>query len=293
MEVQYHHRRTTRRLALVLISLVTGSAAGLFDYDRSKPFDTQTIATEKRGDVEIRDITFANLAGARTAAYLIAPPQQSKRGAILFVHWYEPPNPTSNRTQFVDEAVDLAREGVVALLPATLWSEHEWFRKRKREDDFANTVQQIKELRRALDLLLSQPGVDSKRVAYVGHDFGAMCGAVMAGVDRRASFYALQAGTSRWTNWYLYGPPMPEPARSNFIKQFAPLDPLTHIAKAAPAAILFQFATRDFHVPHAVAEEFWQTASNPKEIVLYDAHHGMNEQARRDGIAWLKAKLKR
>jgi dienelactone hydrolase len=272
---------------ILIVFLILTAAAQPADL-----FDIQTVKTERRGDVEVRDITFASLSGSRTAAYLIVPPRQTKRAAILFVHWYEPPNPTSNRTQFVDEAVELARRGVISLLPATLWSEPDWFRKRKREDDFANTVQQVKELRRAMDLLLSQPGVDPKRVAYVGHDFGAMCGAIIAGVDRRASAYALQAGTSKWTNWYLYGPPMPEPARSNFIKQLAPLDPVTHIGKAPPAAVLLQFATRDFHVPHDVAEEFWQAAREPKQIVFYDAHHGMNDQARQDRIAWLTTTLK-
>ena len=277
---------------LLFALLLLTYAADLFEYDRSKPFDVQLTGTEKRGDIEIRDITFASLASGRTPAYLIVPPQQTRRAAILFVHWYEPPNPTSNRTQFVNEAVDLAQRGVISLLPATLWSAPEWFRKRKREEDFASTLQQVKELRRAMDLLLSQPGVDSKRVAFVGHDFGAMCGAIMAGVDRRASAYALQAGTSKWTNWYLYGPPMPEPARSNFIKKLAPLDPVTHIGKAPPAAVFLQFATRDFFVPHDVAEEFWQAARQPKEIVFYDAHHAMNDLARADRIAWLIARLK-
>jgi dienelactone hydrolase len=274
-----------RRLALVALFSTFGSGAAV-------PFDVQVTGTENRAGVEVRDITFRSLAGGRTAAYLVVPPQQSNRAAILFTHWYEPPNPNSNRTQFLNEAVELANRGVISLLPATLWSEHEWFRNRKREDDYANTLQQFNELRHALDLLLSQPGVDAKRLAIVGHDFGAMMAAMMAGMDRRASAYALQAGTSKWTNWYLYGPNMPEPARTEFIKQMSPLDPVAQIGKAPPAAVLLQFATRDFHVPHAVAEEFWQAARDPKEIVFYDAHHGMNDQARVDRVAWLRGKLK-
>jgi dienelactone hydrolase len=258
---------------------------GVALYLLAAAFDIQTGNVEKRGDIEVRDITFASATGERTPAYLVMPPKP--RGGILFVHWYEPPNPTSNRTQYLDEAVEMAKHGYVGLLPATMWSEPEWFRNRRREDDVANTEKELAELRRAMDVLFSIPGVDRKRVAFVGHDFGAMFGALMAGVDRRAKAYALQAGTSRFGNWYLYGPKMPEPARSEFLRALAPLDPVTHIGKAAPAAVLLQFATRDFHVPHQAAEEFWQAASQPKSIVFYDAGHGMNETAKRDRIDWL------
>jgi dienelactone hydrolase len=280
------------RSLLVLILAAAAFAADELDYDRSTPLDVQITSKETRGGVEVRDITFASLAGGRTPAYLVVPQQQTKRAAILFIHWYEPPDPTSNRTQFVNEAVELAKRGVISLLPATLWSEPEWFSKRKREDDYRNTLQQFKELRHAMDVLLAQPGIDIKRIAVVGHDFGAMMAALMAGLDRRASAYALQAGTTKWTNWYLYGPKMLEPARSEFIKEMAPIDPMALIGKASPAAVLLQFATRDFHVPHAVAEEFWQAARNPKEIIFYHAHHGMNDLARTDRIGWLAEKLK-
>jgi dienelactone hydrolase len=229
-------------------------------------------------------ITFRNLSGGRTAAYLIVP--QEPVAGILFVHWYEPPDNTSNRSQFLEEAVELARYGVVSLLPETMWSEPEWFRKRNREQDLQNSIRQVKELRRALDVLSGQPGV--RQMAYVGHDFGAMFGAVLAGVDRRPMAYALQAGTPRFGDWYLYGPPMKKPAREEFLRSLRVVDPVTHIAQASPAPVFLQFATRDFFVPHDKAEEFWQAARKPKEITFYDAEHRMNDLARRDRIEWLK-----
>src|SRR4051794_2906334 len=148
------------------------------DAGRNIPIDVQVSNTEHRAGVEILDVTFSNLTGSRTKAYLVVPPGKGPFAGILYVHWYEPPNPTSNRTEYVNEAVEMAKHGAVSLLPATMWSAFDWFPKRKREDDLKSSLQQLRELRRAMDVLLAQPGVDKKRVAYVGHDFGAMFGAV-------------------------------------------------------------------------------------------------------------------
>ncbi|MBC8166573.1 MAG: dienelactone hydrolase family protein [Bryobacteraceae bacterium] len=277
----------TRLHICVLLASLPLAAETPFDYDRSRPLDVQEVRRETREGVQIRDITFSNLTGGRTEAYLITPPDGPVRAGILYIHWYEPPNPTSNRTQHIGEATRMAKLGVVSLLPATMWSDFEWFRKRKREDDLANSLTQLKELRRALDLLLAQPGVNPKRVAFVGHDFGAMFGAVLAGVDRRPVAYALQAGTTSFTNWYLFGPPMREPARAQFIRDLSILAPVRHIANAAPAPVLLQFATRDIFVSQDVASDFFEAAKPPREIVFYDAEHGMNAQSVEDRIAWL------
>ncbi len=279
-------------LALAATAVVTDPAA--FSYDRAKPHDVQVVKTETReGGVEVRDITFANLTGGRTEAYLIVPPGKGPHAAVLYVHWFEPPNPTSNRTQFVNEAVELARSGVVSLLPATMWSDPDWFRTRKREDDLKNSLQQLRELRRAFDVLLAQPGVDAKRAAYVGHDFGAMFGAVMAGVDRRPAAYALQAGTTSFTNWYLFGPPMKEPARSEFIRALSVLDGPANLAKAPPTAPVFlQFATHDRFVTRDQADELYRAVKGPREIAFYEAEHELNDWARRDRIEWLRKVLR-
>ena len=88
-----------------------------------------------------------------------------------------------------------------------------------RAEDYDASVRSVKELRRALDLLMTQPGVDSKRVGVVGHDFGAMYGAILITADKRPTLYALQAFTNEMSHWYLYGPKMPEPDRTQFVQK--------------------------------------------------------------------------
>ena len=175
-------------------------------------------------------------------------PRRPGRGRrVLFVHWYGPPRPTSNRTQFIPDAIELAKSGVVSLLIDTPWSVPEFFKLRKREDDYARSVQQPKDLRRALDVLVSLPRIDAARVAYVGHDFGAMYGTLAAAADRRIRAFVFMAGAPSFTDWFLYGPPMPPDARQAFIDQMAPLDsdaPPGEAGGADPAAIRHDGRTR-------------------------------------------------
>jgi dienelactone hydrolase len=254
--------------------------------------NVKVVKSEMRDGVEVRDLTFANVAGSRTAAYLVVSSAHGEHPAALMMHWYAPEEHDSNRTQYLDQAVALAKLGVVSLLPATMWSEPKWFPTRDRAKDYDASVLAVKEIRRALDLLLSQPGVDKKRVALVGHDFGAMYGAVLITADKRPTLYALQAFTDTMSHWYLYGPKMPEPDRTQFIAKLKALDAVEHLGKAAPAPVLLQFGTTDRHVPKQRADAIVAATSDPKKVIWYEAEHGLNAQAVQDRMAWIKEQWK-
>jgi fermentation-respiration switch protein FrsA (DUF1100 family) len=142
-----------------------------------------------------------------------------------------------------------------------------------------------------MDLLLTQSNINTTRFGFVGHDFGGMYGVLAGSLDQRPSHYAIMAATPRFPDWYLYSPKMEGEARETFIHQFSPLDPITHIANLAPAPILFQFGTDDAHVPKERAEEFFNAASQPKEMKWYESGHGLNNDATQDRKHWLKEKL--
>lgn len=277
-------------IPLLLFAAILSPAA--FDYDRSAPFDLKVHSVETRGRASIRDITYTGANARPIAAYLVSPARPATGPGILFVHWYEPESKDSNRTQYLDQAVDLAASGATSLLIETMWSDPEWFKKRNRDDDYANSIAQVKELRRALDLLAAQKTVDRSRLAYVGHDFGAMYGAVLAGIDHRPRAWALQAGTTSFSLWFLLGTKLEGAQRQAVIDRLAPLDPVEYIAHAAPAPVLFQFARNDRFVPEARAQEFFGRAAEPKTILWYDAGHGLNEQAIADRQAWLRKVLR-
>jgi dienelactone hydrolase len=271
------------------------TAPSWFAYDRARPFNVNVVRTESRGPAVVTDLTYDRLTAGTWGAYLVTPstPPASRRPGVLFVHWYEPPNPTSNRTEFLEDAVALAGDGVTSLLVDTMWSDPKWFQSRDPESDLGHSIEQVKELRRALDLLASRPGVDGSRLVYVGHDFGAMYGALVAGLESaRLGGFVFMAGTQSFSDWFLLWPKRDEAAKAPIVARLAPLDPIRHLPLAARVPMLLQFAGNDRFVTKAAAEAIAASVKGPHEVTWYDAPHALNADATRDRVAWLRAHLK-
>lgn len=253
--------------------------------------EIREVSTRELDDATIRTFIYTTIGGIRRVGQMIKPRAEGPFPAILYVHWYEPESPDSNRTQFYNEALEMASYGAMSLMIETLWSDRDWFLKRTQAEDVDNSVQQLIELRQAMDILLADPDADRTRFAYVGHDFGAMYGVAIGSIDARPTHYVLMAGTPRFPDWYLYYPPLEGDARDDFIEEMAQYDPIDRVDKLSPAPLFFQFANDDPHVPVDRAEAFFAAAEEPKRIEWYEAGHGLNEAARRDRMAWLKAEL--
>jgi dienelactone hydrolase len=272
-------------------SAATPAPADLFAYDKSAPLHVQEIARETRDAALVRDLTFTP-ADKPVKAYLVTPATGAHPGphaAILYVHWLGDPE-TTNRTQFLTEAITLAGRGVVSLLVEGMWAEPNWYKNRIPEEDHAQAVRQVIELRRAMDLLLAQPGLDPKRVAFVGHDFGAMYGMIAEALDRRARTYVFMAPTPHFIDWFLFRQQPQDLAA--YKAQLAPLDPVNFVGQLAPAPVFFQFANQDFYITADEAAEFYAAARPRKQLATYDADHGLHPpQVATDRLAWLVREL--
>ncbi len=264
----------------------------IHDYQKFEEKDVRVIGRRIADGIESQLLVMQTPFGYRRAAELFRPErEEGSLAAILYIHWYEPQSHDSNRSQFVEEAREMARGGSVCLLIETLWSDPDFFIKRTQADDLQNSMQEVVNIRHAMDLLLSQPNVDSNRFACVGHDFGGMYMVLAGSLDRRPTHYVVLAATPRFPDWYLYSPPLEGQPREAFIRQFSALDPITHIPTLSPASVLFQFGTDDPHVPKERAEEFFNAAQEPKEIRWYESGHELNADAAADRTSWLKKKL--
>jgi len=266
-----------------------------FAYDAKAPLDVVTKGVETRGNVVIRDLTYASPKGGRVPAYLVVPPGKGPFAAVVWGHWYWENSPMKSRRQFLDEAIVLARSGVVSLLTDGPVARAGYVPDRTplNEKQFDDLVQQVVDMRRGVDLLLSRPEVDPRRLAFVGHSYNATIGAILAGVDRRFKAYVLMAGALsdqvdfRSDEYRRYIENVGHVKWDPFAAEHAWADPGPYVASAAPAVVFLQYATRENFLTPARAKEYAANVSEPKRFKLYEAPHSLNAEARRDRLAFL------
>jgi dienelactone hydrolase len=291
------------RLWLWLLLLGCATTSGPTRSPASAAYDTRfpdpggslgvkTGAMSERGAATLIELTYSGAAGTGPVqATLVKPSHGEGRSAgILFVHWLGEPV-TTNRTEFLEEAVQLAQQGAVSLLVDALWSQADWYKRRTMDEDPAAFTAQVVSLRRGLDLLAQDTGVDSERLAVVGHDFGGMTGLLAAAADGRPRSAVLLALTPRFENWMFYLPnkhPTDEPA---YRAKMRPLDPIDAVP-ALPGELLVQLANEDFYVPPEQIEAWKKALAGRGELRTYPTGHSMDAPAvKQDRLEWLRRRL--
>lgn len=272
--------------------LVATARAETYDYDAAKTGSVaygspRTLAS----GVVARSIEYVSASGKKVTGEIVSGATASPQPGVLFVHWLGEPE-TTNHTEFEADAKALAAQGVTSILIDVLWSDPKWIRRvgASVENDSKETVDQVIDMRTALDVLLAQKNVDPNRIAFVGHDFGAMLGALMASVDTRPKFWVYLAGNPVLANWYTLG--KKSPTRDQYVAAMAKFDILAALRASKPKAVMMQFSARDQYVTQDEAIAFFNAAPLPRGAFFYDADHGLaTPEVYRDRQAWLKAQL--
>lgn len=274
-------------------SLAAAAEAPSFAYDRSVPLRAEYGPLRYLPEgVIARGVSFRSEGRTVTGEVVTSSSRTKGRPGVLFVHWLGEPK-TTNHTEFEQDAIALARRGVTSLLIDTMWSKGEaWFDTVgiSAERDLAEARGQVVDIRRALDLLETQAGVDPSNIALVGHDFGAMFGVLTAGVDPRPKLMVLMAGVPTFPEWYLLGKKHPD--REAYVKAMSALDTTPALNRSKARAVLFQFSAKDRYVSAERAALFSATTILPRGSFFYDVDHSLDTPAAfADRQAWLVEQL--
>jgi dienelactone hydrolase len=266
----------------------------LFDYDAGAPLDVQETSTAGIG-VTRTDFTYASPKGGRVSATLLVPEGPGPFAGIVLMHGMP-----GKRQHVLYTGERFARAGAVVI---AIDAPHARPEHQQRvsgaialtELDRQEQIQLVVDLRRAVDLLLARPDVDPLRLAYVGFSYGGAMGGLFAGIEDRLQAYVLVVGDGGLVTHTtglddvgggLYA--LPQEKREAWWDAMWPIEPVHFVAHAAPAALLFQSGRQDRAVPLPDAVRYQLAGSEPKDILWYDAGHGLGTEAEHDRAHWLE-----
>lgn len=272
-------------------------AAHLFDYDAKQPLDIHDRIIEEFNGGTLHDITYTSPRGGPVGAYLIVPKGKGPFAAVLFVHWGN-----GTRAEFIPEAKVYARAGAVSLIPDYPWDRPKPWHKSpdhfdKPELDREIEIQAVVDLRRGIDLLIARPDVDPKRLAYVGHSYGAQWGSILNAVDKRMKTSVLMAGVAEMADILLrsddpgmvdFRKSQPAGQLEKYAQITGDIDAIRFVGRAAPIPLLLQFANYEQYFDKTSMRHYVAAASDPKKVLYYATGHDLNDpQALEDRYDWL------
>jgi dienelactone hydrolase len=248
-----------------------------------------SLAATKPSSVVINDVT-VTVHGTAVPLYVVAPSghRAHANAGILFLHWFAPGTVGADRTEYLADAVGLARQGTVSYLPQGSFP---WLGDPVGTPADARAIRrQLAVFRGLLHRLSARPDVDPRRVAVVGHDYGAMYGALLARSDRHVHAVVLETPDATWENWFLkYWLGFEGDQATAYAATFAGLEPVDAV-HGLGSKLYLQFADTDIYIPEEVRTAF--AASDPgAKVSLYHAEHELDTDATADRLAWLETQL--
>jgi dienelactone hydrolase len=246
------------------------------------------IRHEAEDGATLHKITYAGPEG-RIDAFLIVPQGDGPFPAVEFMS-----GAPGARSTFYTEAIELAKAGVVSLLPNPPYArppiEDVVLFEPSDKDDI---VQEVKEMRRGIDVLVSRPEVDPSRLGYVGFSWGGSLGGIFSAVERRVHSFVLMSLVPHLST------DMRKLAKEQgaggdlaaYEQAMQRIDAVDYLPHAAPSAVFLQAGEQDTRPSPENTQEAFAATSDPKKLEMYPSDHDLNEQAKDDARAWLVDRL--
>jgi predicted esterase len=255
-------------------------------YDAKAPLGLEETLLKDFGFARLMDLSYRSPRGGRVNGYAVVPTGVAHPAGIVWQHWGQ-----GDRSSLLPEALVLARRGAASIPINSPTNRPNPPEIKTVEQSYALWLQDAVDLRRAVDALVEHYAVPPSRLAYVGHSYGATMGGILAVGERRFRALVLMGGYASIGDSFLH-PKSGQPSDSHVAEVFAPIDAEKFIGRAAPAALLLQFARYDRYVSEEQANRYAAAASNPKTVRWYDCGHEFNDrQSAADREEWLAQQL--
>lgn len=275
----------------------TGQAM-IFDYAKATGVPALAGgAVRKPRCCDVTEWKLATNTGGEVELTVIAPLNKGRHPTVLWLHRE---GAEVKRAMFVQEAETLAASGIASLLVELPFKQPYVLRADNNAGDADVIRNAVIDARRAIDWAATRPEFNIDKLAVVGHRYGAWAAALLTGVDKRVDAMLLMSPPGKPSGWLqVTEQPRAKAFREAFDKaqwgaylnSIEPLDPEKWIGFAAPAKVHFQFASSDAWVQTLEQVDLYRAASQPKSRQMFDSDELLNDEAKKDRLAWLKRVL--
>jgi dienelactone hydrolase len=153
-------------------------------------------------------------------------------------------------------------------------------------------VQEVVEMRRSIDFLVSKEEIDPSRLGYVGFSWGGSLGADFAAVERRVGSFVLMSAIPRLSaDLRQLGQERGAAPGGAYEEAMQPIDAVNYLPHVAPNALFLQFGSEDTRPSPETGHEVEDAASKPKQAKWYEGGHELNDRARAERDVWLAERL--
>lgn len=260
-----------------------------FTYDKHLPFETQSLDVEEHEGIRKEHLSFLSTPGERVYAnlYTAAGPSSGKEPLLIFIHGgiaigkddprYNVMAGTFVRAGWRIFSIDLKYYGERRTDLFRVFSEEEKHEKLYNNPPVYLTwmIQNVKDVKRSVDFLIEEKGVDSGQIGLMGRSRGAVVGTVAAGAEQRLSPIVL-----------LHGGHFDLLEREHQ----GPACPANYIGRISPRPLLMINGTRDADfIRETSVDPMYKLAKQPKKIIWVEGGHGvMTDEARSEMLDWLR-----
>ncbi len=128
-------------------------------------------------------------------------------------------------------------------------------------------------------------------MAVVGHDYGAMYGALLANSDHRVHAAVLATPDATWGHWFVkYWLGYTGVRAAHYKGLFDKVQPVNHVSRLGTHE-LFQWAGKDIYVSASVRRQFARHAPRARVDFYADSDHQLTDAAMADRDAFLTRQL--
>jgi uncharacterized protein len=275
------------------VGLASGPAASaapprgflhVFDYDRSAPLRARTTLQGQNDIARVEHVTFLGAGGERVPALVSRPRSARGRTPCLL----EGHRLTSSKDEIFAAIADIyaARGVTVMSIDARYHGERQGIgplRAASRLDTMYKLFRYtVIDMRRALDYLGQRRICDPARTGYEGESLGGFMGSMLIGADRRIKAAALFVSGADWriylshTAVWMNGP-LSGDRLNAAVRKLGPLDPKYWIPRADGRPVFIASGRQDYATPFVAAQALHRAAREPKQIVIYNGGHDIEE----------------